>query len=142
MTTQDAIRRAFKLMIILSILTTGGAFLYERKFLEKAVVTTGKIISFNKKPFSSAQGDSIEMEIQFTINGQQKKFYSGRNIIEQLMGTYKPGATIPVVYNTRGYPSTKIGYLQHLYSTTLIFLVLWALLFVGLAYAYKKSQRD
>ncbi len=142
MTTQDTIHRALKLMLVLSVLTTGAAFLYEWDFFEKGIKTSGKIISFNRKKFSSAQGDSIEMEIQFTINGQQKTFYSSRNVIEQITGTYKRGDTIPVVYNAKGYPSAKIGYLQHLYSTTLVFLVLWVLLFLGLAYAYNRGGQD
>ncbi len=95
MKTQDTIRRALRLMFILSILTTSGAFLYERWFTENAIETTGKIMSFKNKKFSSAQGDSIEMEIKFTFEGQQRTFYSSRNVVESAMGTYKPDDTIP-----------------------------------------------
>ena len=129
-------------MLVLSILTTGGAFLYERGFAENAIETTGEIISFKKKKFSSAQEDSIEMEIKYTIEGQQRIFYSSRNVVESTIGTYKPGDTIPVVYNADKYPYEKIAYLQHLYSITLTFLVLWVLFFVGLIYAWYKTAHN
>ena len=129
-------------MLVLSILTTGGTFLYERAFTENAIETTGKIISFKKKKFSSAQEDSIEMEIKFTVDGQQRTFYSSRNVVEATIGTYKPGDTIPVVYNAGKYPYEKIGYLQHLYSITLTFIVLWAVFFVGLIFAWYKTAHN
>lgn len=67
MTIQDTIRRTFKFMIVVSILTTGGAVFYERGFVESGIKTVGEIISFKRKQFSSTQGDSIEMEIRFTV---------------------------------------------------------------------------
>ncbi len=142
MTTQDTIRRALRLMLVLSVLTVGGAFFHEHGFTDNAIETTGKIISFKKKKYSSAQEDSIEMEIRFSVKGQQKTFYASRNFVEVAMGTYKPGDLIPVVYNAGKYPYQKIGRPQHLYRLTLTFVVLWMLFFTGLACAWYKNARN
>ncbi len=142
MTTQDTIRRALKLMLVLSVWTIGGAYVYERTFLENAIQTTGMITAFKKKDFSSAQGDSIEMEISFSIEGHQRIFYRSRNVIEAVMGTYKPGDTVPVVYNAGTYPYEKIGYPQHLYRITLVFAVLWMLFCAGLIIAWYKTSHN
>ena len=140
MTVQETIRRALRLMLVLAPLTTGGAFLYEREFAKNGIETTGEVIAFHRKKFSSAQEDPMEMEIRFLVEGTPKTFYSSRNVIEQLMGTYKPGDSVPVVYNADRYPHTKIGHPQHLYATTLTFLILWLLFIVALTIAWFKNR--
>jgi len=139
---QESIRRTLKFMLIASVLTTGGAMFYERGFVESGIKSAGEIISFKRKQFSSAQGDSIEMEIRFTANGKQRTFYAGRNVIEQVMGIYKPGDVISVIYNPDRYPNAKIDNLQHLYKITLTFLIMWVLFFSALLYVwYKNTDR-
>ncbi|GAB4172672.1 MAG: hypothetical protein Kow0020_07710 [Wenzhouxiangellaceae bacterium] len=126
-------------MLVLSVLTTSGAFVYERAFTSSAIETTGKVITFNKKKLSSAQEDPYVMEIRATIDGRETTFYSSRNVIEQILGAYKTGDDVPVVYNPTRYPYHKIGYLHHLYRLTLTFTVLWAVLFTALAIVWRRS---
>ncbi|VAW69030.1 hypothetical protein MNBD_GAMMA09-1985 [hydrothermal vent metagenome] len=142
MTTHETLRRAFRLLIIASILTTGGAVLYENEYVNSGIRTSGEIMAFKRKAYSSAQGDAIEMEIRYTVNKEQKIFYSSRNVIEQIMATYKPGDTVPVVYNPDRYPEAKIGNLQHLYQITLIFIILWLVFCIGLIIAWRRNLAE
>ncbi len=142
MTVLYTIKRAFRLMVVLSILTIGGAVFYEHRFVSNGIKVIGEIKSFKKKPFSSAQEDPIEMEIVFYIEGKKMKLYSSRNVVEHILGTYKVGDEIPVVYNPDQIPSAKIGNAQHLYRVTLTFLVIWGIFFVALAYAWRKAAHN
>ena len=142
MTTHSTIKRAFKLLMVLSILAISSSAFYEREFALNGMTTTGEIISFKKRAFSSAQGDSIEMEIEFTVDGKQRKFYSSRNVVEHLMGAYEVGDEVPVLYNPADYPYAKIGSFQHLYQMTLTFLAVSGILFVALGYAWFKSRES
>ncbi len=142
MTTHSTIKRAFKLLMVLSLLTISSSAFYEREFAVNGMTTTGEIISFKEKQFSSAQGDSIDMEIEFTVDGKQRKFYSSRNLVEHLMGSYEVGDEVPVVYNPADYPYAKIGSFQQLYQITLTFLAVWGVLLVALGYAWLKSREN
>ena len=126
-------------MVVLSVLTIGGAIFYEYRFVSNATNVIGQIKSFKKKPFSAAQGDPIEMEVVFTIGGRKMKFYSSRTVVEQILGVYKVGDKIPVTYNPDIVPNAKIGNVQHLYQVTLIFMVVWAIFLAALAYVWRRT---
>lgn len=142
MTVQSTIKRAFRLMVVLSILTTGGTIFYEHGFVSNGSKLIGEIKSFKKKPFSSSQEDPIEMEIVFTVEGKQRIFYSSRNVVEHILGIYKVGDSIPVVYNPDKYLSAKIGNAQHLYQITLTFIVMWAIFFLALTCVWRKTAHN
>ena len=141
MDKQSTMRRTFKFLVVISIFTIGGAYFFERSFVDNGIRVAGEIKSFRDKQFSSAQGDSIEMEISFVVAGKQSVFYGSRNIIEQLMGTYKVGDAIPVVYNPGRHSDAKIGYLQHLYEITLTYLILFGIFFSVLIYVWFKNEK-
>lgn len=134
MTKQQNINRTFKFMAVLSLLTIVASFLYEHGFVKDGKRVSGEIVSFKKKSFSSAQGDSVEMKILFVVNAKQRQFYSSRNVAEQIFGTYNVGDSVPVVYNPAYYPSAKIGRPQRLYEITLTFVIMWLLFFSVLLY--------
>ncbi|MFQ5642986.1 MAG: DUF3592 domain-containing protein [Thiogranum sp.] len=139
---QPHIKRIFIFLTVAMLLSVGGSYLYENNYVSNSVVTTGKIVSFKRKAISSAQGDPIEMEIEFTAPDNRKHvFYSSRNVIEHVTGKYRVGDEIPVLYNAAGYPLAKIGYVSHAYQITFVFLVVGALFFCGLVYAWRASEK-
>jgi len=129
-------------MTVVFLLTISGSFFYEYDFVRGGTLVTGKVVAFQKKAFNSAQGDPVEMEIIYSVSGEPQKFYSGRNVFEQIFGTYGVGDNVPVVYNPDSYPSAKIGKLQYLYGITLMLVVMWFLFFVVLLYVQWKTARN
>ncbi len=141
-TTPPQSNRTFKFLTAIFLLTILASFFYEYSFVKGGALVSGEIVSFKKKAFSSAQGDSVEMLIRFSVNGQQRQFYSGRNVFEQIFGTYKVGDKVPVVYNPDKFPSAKIGKPQRLYEITLMLVIMYLLFFSVLLYVHWKVSRN
>ena len=123
-------------------LSSGIAFLWEWNYVLNSMEASGIIVSFRHKQISSAQGDTHDMMISFKTEGKERRFLTGRNVIEQLMGRYHVGDRIPVIYNPGGYPQAKIGYLSHRYKITLVFMVLGVIVLIGFSYGLFKKRRE
>lgn len=141
MTMKPAMNRTFKFMTVVFLLAILGSFFYEYNFVRSGTPTMGEIVAFQKKAFNSAQGDPVEMVVVYSVSGEQRKFYSGRNVFEQVFGTYGVGDSVPVVYNPDSYPGAKIGNLQHLYGITLMLVIMWLLFSVVLLFVQWKMAR-
>jgi len=141
-TTPPQSNRTFKFLTVIFLLAILASFFYEYSFVKEGVRVSGEIVSFKKKAFSSAQGDSAEMLIRFSVEGKQRQFYSGRNVLEQIFGTYTVGDNVPVIYNPDKFPSAKIGKLQRLYEITLMLGMMYLLFVSVLLYVRRKVSAN